>query len=235
MSSIITRLAVFLTMVGLVTLTSLAPNAAATTLVNLSTGYDQGSGSLISYGSLDDNWSLVSAPAGAIAGGAKVTSPNPAWFNPDPYARWISSQSLIQPTTYLPAGHYVYQYLFPLTMVSDLKYSIAGDYGSDDITVSITLNDNILDVDGGGKHGSFPSSFLAEDQDFFNDGINTLLVTVNNVVGPGSFVMRGFVSGESISLPSSGPAPSPNPEPATLLLLGSGLAGLGLVRRRKRA
>ncbi len=72
------------------------------------------------------------------------------------------------------------------------------------------------------------------DNSFFQTftGSGTLFAAFN--VNNPDLVQLRFVFGPSTEVPGGGSGgPSPTPEPATLLLLGSGIAGLVLVRRRQ--
>jgi hypothetical protein len=96
-----------------------------------------------------------------------------------------------------PVGDYTYETQFVLAKASGTKFEISGSYGSDNTTLKVLLNGNLLAMNGGGFTDPWPSSFFSDNQDFFVDGPNTLQVIVNNAPGEGlnptGFVMRGSV------------------------------------------
>ncbi|MDP3997280.1 MAG: hypothetical protein Q8P73_02140, partial [bacterium] len=87
------------------------------------------------YGSLEDSWKLVAAPAGVDGVGdfARVVAANPNWFNPEPYARWIAPPTANDGTSSFPAGTYVFegQIEFLDHGFNNIPIEITGRYGSD--------------------------------------------------------------------------------------------------------
>ena len=86
--------------------TGLVASVQAAPIIDLATG--RNTGGLIGFGSLDDDWDIVSAPVGAATGDARVIDKHPFWFNSEPDARWISSQTAASGSTDIPAGDYLF-------------------------------------------------------------------------------------------------------------------------------
>ncbi len=156
---------------------SMSGSADAPT-INLSTAFNQGSATTIPHGSLDDNWVVTAAPAGATLGAAKSIAKNPAWYGHDPDARWIAPQSAASGSSDQPVGVYTYQYDFALSRTGKL-FELAGNIGSDNVVQAFKINGTTV----AGNLGSFgaPSDLpTVIDQTLFVEGTNTIEVLVDN-------------------------------------------------------
>jgi len=119
-------------------------------------------------------------------------------------------------------GNYTYDLMFDLTGLNPSTAAISGLFGTDN-DGSISLNGNAAVATtgfagfGATTNFSFTSGFIA--------GINKIHVVVDNGGDPTAIFVQ---------LSGTAAAAGGVPEPTTVVLIGAGLAGLALVRRRRR-
>ncbi len=152
--------------------------SGAAPVVNLSTAYDEATGTTIAPGNPDDDWVLTSAPAGITLSAAKSIAKHPAWYGVDSAARWIAPQESAGGTSDLPVGDYTYQTGFHLDRTGKL-FRLAGNIGSDNSTLAFTLNGTTVagHTGGFGAPADLPN---VTDQTLFVDGLNIVQAIVNN-------------------------------------------------------
>lgn len=174
-------------------------------------------------GAVDSHYTLISAPAGATLGAAKVIvddgfpiSGGPGggspWLENTGTSKWIG-HSNGDNNSNGPAGTYVYRTTFDLTGLDHTLALVEGLWATDDPGLDILINGvstgNASAGFGGFTAFSISSGFVA--------GLNTLDFVVSNGGGPTGLHVQ--VSGVIL------------PEPATLTLLA--LGALPLLRRRR--
>lgn len=207
--------------------------AAATKLADLSTGVST-SGALIDFGAADDQWSVVSTPAGALNAQAKVVQrARESFVNYEPNARWISVDASTADFN-APAGFYTYATAFDLDFANGTNPIISGEYSADNRGISILLNGALVFVGpnaGAGACGGaaceefkVSTSFVITQDAPFVQGPNTLAIIIENqdfaATNPTSVAVHASLTMEPVPLPPA------------LWLMGSALGGVIAMWRR---
>lgn len=156
--------------------------------LTIGTGVDD-DGTLIPFGSDDDDWAVtVDAAGGIVPRPAKVISPNPAWLT-IPGTRWISANSTG------PNGDYHYEFCFCL----DARFQ------SPELFLQLRADDRASVYLNGSLIGSTPATYsfntpqptaiYENDPDLFLVGENCVTVVVSNTHGVVTGLnLSGFVS-----------------------------------------
>jgi len=134
---------------------------------------------------------------------------------------------------------------FTLTLggvtISSSQYELdsvdgVSNFGGSDIFRAVADNDiGDFNVNGSPAIGSAEIALIDIDETLFSRVPPTFktLPTLSQLSQHADFVFGGFFQDTNNSIVFS-TQPAPIPEPGTLLLLGSGMAGLGAVTRRRR-
>ncbi len=154
------------------------------------------------------------------------TGNNGAWLNPGTVAAWIEPD-LSSGGSYL-SGVYTldYQTTVDLTGFDPASVSIVGVWATDNFGTNILVNGHATG-NTSPTWSSLTGFTLSGASGFFTPGVNTLDFQWGNGGGPGGLLVE-FTSA------TANAAGTGTPEPATFLLLGAGLAGVGLLRRRRQ-
>ncbi|MDE3164947.1 MAG: PEP-CTERM sorting domain-containing protein [Acidobacteriota bacterium] len=150
-----------------------------------------------------------------------------AWINPGILADWIEPD-LSSGSAYL-GGVYTLDYrtTVDLTGFDPASVSIVGGWATDNLGLNILVNGHATG-NTSPTYSSLSGFTLSGASGFFQSGVNTLDFQWQNQGGPGGLLVE-FTSA------TANAAGTGAPEPATFLLFGAGLAGVGLLRRRRRS
>jgi PEP-CTERM motif len=172
----------------------------------------------LSTGVVDPNFTITSAPSGAIlnpGGAADTISPiiSPAYAKPSAGTQWIGPN--VDNSVSQPVGNYDFRTTFNLSGLDPSTANITGIVAADNNIADIKLNGVSLGI--GGSTLSSPLNFTIAGG--FLPGKNTLdFIVNNNSTGGPTALMVSEVGTASV------------PEPSTIAVLGLGALAL-LVRR----
>jgi PEP-CTERM motif len=219
--------------------------AGAGTFTLYGTGFSS-TGQLLSTGSTDGNWTLISDPSGSVntpdapyvTEGCQILDLHfPCGltndWTPDTLgSQWISPQKSYDKNSD-PAGTYIYEDTFNLTGFNDSLVDIIGQWSADNYGYIVVNGQEVTSGVSGqianqtGQFEHFTSFNLNSSNTDFISGINTIeFVVVNTSNGDPD------VTGVNIDIESK---TAFAPEPGSFALMGLGLSGLYLgVKRRKR-
>lgn len=176
------------------------------------------SGSLI-----DTHYTVVEDDGSSSPSSAFKTPAHPAWVGAPAGSSWIGLSSSTHAAT--PSTFYIFTTTFDLSGLDATTASIGGRFAADDVA-RLFLNG----VDTLIPRNSFQSLAVFNIVSGFNSGLNTFQIRVENSDFTGTNPMGLLITDFS----GTADVLSAVPLPAALPLFLTGLAGLGLMRRRQR-
>jgi hypothetical protein len=204
--------------------TATAMNAFSANIYNLATGLDATDTRITTGGEADAHWTVDQAAGGTAAAQATLeTSANfyQFWAASGPASDWIARTAAVASNG---LGSYTFSRSFDLTGYDLSTVAISGSWAIDD-SGTLGLNSNTLASLGNGVWSGLTPFSVATGSAFFNQGINTLTVTIDAGTNDNQFEavrLKGAVTGDV----------SAAPEPSTLALM-LGVSGIAFAARRK--
>jgi hypothetical protein len=198
-------------------------NASAAS-INLATGLNASGTVQLVGGSVDANWIYNDSYVSPTTGNAEVVDSTDA----DWYGGWLPNgldSSWIAPDPFIadngPAP-YTFTRTFDLTGYDLSSVALSGLWTIDD-EGTLALNGTTIATLGDGNWGSLNAFTVAGTGAVFNQGLNTLTITMTYDDQYLEAVrLQGLVTGNQTTIP----------EPATWVLFGLGAAAVGVLRRR---
>jgi len=215
---------------------SVASAARADPINVFNTGVDN-SHNVLSAGSTDPHYTLVSSPSGPgaafVVDAGSPIAPTGPWVANDSVSQWMAPTANQSPPISDPLGQYDYRLTFDLAGLNSSTAILQGQWATD--------NNAVLDINGTATGnftgiGAFGALSPFSITSGFISGINTLDFIVTQISCGGC---NDNPTGLRVEFTNASAAPiSPVPEPASILLLGGNLLGLALItaatRRRGR-
>ena len=164
-------------------------------IYNFATGVDEATGQVLADNQPDNNWiiSNVDSPGdGTVPRPATVTNPEGGWNASVPIAGTgiITRGDSYQGQT----TAYYYTHQFTLNTVHFTQFAMSGKVWADD-QVQVLLNNNLVLTRTGDLWNTLPTTFSANNQSFFVNGLNTLTFIVwNSGSGPTGLDVIGSVT-----------------------------------------
>lgn len=190
------------------------------------TGVDN-SGVALGNDVADTHYEITSGP---VTGSGRTISSIPgSWVSNNAASRWIGPVGTGNGTA--TPGDYVYETTFTLPQLVNLaSVLVEGDWGADNTRIRIILNGNTVVPNPPTDGTDFDSLAGFSISDSFVVGLNTLEFVINNTDHGGNAANPTGLRVDNIS-----GSFELVPEPGALGLLATGIVGLGLAARRRRA
>ncbi|NQU19861.1 MAG: hypothetical protein HQ567_01155, partial [Candidatus Nealsonbacteria bacterium] len=168
-------------------------------LKNLSSGFDETSGTTVADGDPDPIYTLTVSPQDLpedLPKPATVISPHPAWLANNTASKWIGPAH--PGTTRIAVGDYEFEATFDLSGLDLETVAVALNLASDNLITDVLLNGTSTGITQAGFAGLSPTQFLDTG---LIDGLNTLTFKLTNdapVDAGGLRVQAGVYQSEQI-------------------------------------
>lgn len=216
-------------------------SANADSLPVYGTGFNS-SGSALTQGSTDGNWTIISIPSGSVTASAYVTDGSAGGTTPFESGAWIKDGSdsttskWISPsateTSNNASGQYIYQETFSLTGYDPSSVVITGEWAVDNSGYIMVNGTQVATGASGlvangtlGAFKSFTSFTLNFSNADFISGTNTIDFYVTNSTA-------GSPNTTGLNVDISSATASAAPEPVSFSLAGIALAALAMCKRK---
>ncbi len=216
--------------VGIALSMSSIGQAQANSITLFNTGLD-GTGNVLSGGSIDSHWTLFASPDSGFPGpdvyvANDVYPIGTAWIANTSTSKWVAPRSDVNND--LAPGVYTYRTTFDLTGLDPATASITGQYCPDNTITDVIINGTSTGISGGNFLAWVPFSINSG----FVSGTNTVDFVLDNSGWPDQ--ASRSVSGFRAELTGTASTAAPVPEPSGILAFLCGAGSLVGIRLRRR-